>query len=291
MKRITTHSSAAVNRRRKEINKTLRKSGVLTLEQVLHTSVISDEAKIKHIRHKYTCYDKFLKTFYKNEIGFKLRKELNIFLDAFVKGQYTIDDLKAFNSKLKTKLKAIEPNPASLQPANDNNIVTENTATPDIKKEVTVPNKELIVVLAKDLAFYKELSEEEQRIMNKFTLKTRANTSEKYREACCKAFLKQKKHEWMRNYATIAKDTPTNVDRYLIKLYLENRSSDFYKTDFSDLDYMTYKEIKQLALDWLLEKFDNDREKYKTFIKISLPRWVDTIGYLQEDELIKKLDV
>ena len=291
MKRITTHSSAAVNKKRKEINKTLRKSGVLTLEQVLHTSVISDEAKVKHIRHKYTCYDKFLKTFYKNETGFGLRKELNTFLDAFVKGKYTIADLKAFNARLKTKLKAMETTALVLQPANDNDPIVENKVNTDNKKENVISGKELIVVSAKDLAFYKDLSEEEQQVMDKFTLKTRANTSEKYREACCKAFLKQKKHEWMRNYADIAKNVPDNVDRYLVKLYLENRSSDFYKTDFSDLDYMTLKEIKRLALDWLFEKFNGDKEKYKAFIGESLPKWVETIGCLQEDKLIERLDV
>lgn len=287
MKRITTHSSAAVNKKRKEINKTLRKSGVLTLDQVLHTSVLSDEAKVKHIRHKYTCYDKFLKLFYKNEVGYALRKELNTFLDELVKGKHTIKDLRAFNTQLKVKLKTIdEPVITSQKAADDNTPALKN-----IKKIKTIPNNEAIVIQAKDLKFYKDLSEEEQHVMDKFTLKTKANTSEKYREACCKAFLKKKKHEWMRNYADIANHVPENVNRYLVKLYLENRSTSFYKADFSDLDYMTLKEIKKLAAEWLFEKFNQDKERYETFMKKLLPNWVETIGYLQEDKLLEKLDV
>lgn len=287
MKRITTHSSAAINKKRKEIDKTLRKSGVLTLDQVLHTSVLSDEAKVKHIRHKYTCYDKFLKLFYKNEVGYALRKELNTFLDELVKGKHTIKDLRAFNTQLKVKLKAIDEPVITLQKAaNDNTPAQKN-----IKKIKAIPSNEAIVIQAKDLKFYKDLSEEEQHVMDKFTLKTKANTSEKYREACCRAFLKKKKHEWMRNYADIANRVPENVDRYLVKLYLENRSTNFYKADFSDLDYMTLKEIKKLAAEWLFERFNQDTERYETFMKKLLPNWVETTGYLQEDTLLEKLDV
>lgn len=287
MKYITTHSSAAINKKRKEIDKTLRKSGVRTLDQVLHTSVLSNEAKIKHIRHRYTCYDKFLKLFYKNEVGYTLRKELNIFLDELVKGKHTIKDLYIFNTQLKVKLKAIDEPIITLQKVANDNI----SAPKNIKKAKAIPNNEVIVIQAKDLKFYKDLSEEEQHIMAKFTLKTRANTSEKYREACCKAFLRKKKHEWMRNYADIANRVPENMDRYLVKLYLENRSTDFYKTDFSDLDYLTFKEIKKLAAKWLFEKFSQDEEHYETFMKKLLPNWVETTGYLQEDKLLEKLDV
>ena len=58
----------------------LRKSGINTLQDVLNTNILSNDAKIKYIRHTYTCYEQYLKTFYRDDFGIKLRKELKTFL-------------------------------------------------------------------------------------------------------------------------------------------------------------------------------------------------------------------
>ena len=71
---------------------------------------ISKDAKIKHIRHTYTCYEKHTKEFYRDNYGISLRNQLNEFISDLVDGVYTIADLKAYNKKLKEKLKTANDN-------------------------------------------------------------------------------------------------------------------------------------------------------------------------------------
>mgnify|MGYP003298492579 CR=1 FL=1 len=70
-------SRASLKKKTKKIKTSLRKSGIKTLQDVLNTSILSNDAKIKYIRHQFTCYEKYTKFFYRDNEGLALRKELN----------------------------------------------------------------------------------------------------------------------------------------------------------------------------------------------------------------------
>jgi len=269
MSRIRTSSKAAVKKRRKEINISLRKAGITSLQEVLNTSILSDDAKIKHIRHTYTCYDKYLKTFYRDGNGIELRKELNNFILGLVKGEYTIEDLKTFNKNLKIKLEATNDNYTQEQKA-------LLTSTDNVIE--TPPKCEYVKYKLENL------TEKEQKIFDQIPDTYFNNKmTEEHKNQIAWKYIESRRNSWRNVYKST--QLQTKITKYIVQLYLENRNPKFYPKDFSDLDFLAWKDIVSLAKDWLLCKFENDIDKYTDFINITLPNWIEVNNYTLEDKL------
>lgn len=318
MRRIRTSSKAAVRKRRKEIKKSLRKAGIRSLQEVLNTSVLSNDAKIKHIRHTYTCYDKYLKTFYRDGYGVTLRNELNCFLRNLVEGKRTIDDLKAFNKELKEKLEIANDNYIEEQ----KNLFELNIPKKEISKKKETPKKKKLpkpvesevekTVLLNDriksidynnnaetkikvgleLLALKgiHLSEREKEELSFLPHEIlTANRSINKKIIRIANWLKDRRESWKRIYTDLSNRNTDQEIKYVVELYLENRSSDFYPSDFSDLNFLTWHEVKERASEWLLAKFDGDLNKYNDFMYNTLPEWVAFNAENHEDKVLEKL--
>lgn len=284
-------SRAIVKRKKRAIISSLKKSGVKTLQDVLNTTVLSDDAKIKHIRHTYTCYEKYVETFYRNQEGMALRKELNTFLDDFVKGKYTIEELEQFNHTLKMLLEVANDNYIKTQAALYNDKIKN---TKELIQKIASCGKKGVEVEKLDptvLPMYVTLSDKEKVALTKCAATVRKDASVAYREKICENYLKQAKVCWRTTYKNWAKEQPLNINRYLIEMYLENRSTSFYPADFSDLDYVIPHHVVEKAREWLIQKFDNDMAKYSNFVQYTLPAWIESNHSTHEDKLLEKLDV
>lgn len=277
----------AMRKKKRTINQKLAKCGIKTLEQVLHTNIISKDAKIKHIRHTYTCYEKHTKEFYRDNYGISLRNQLNEFISDLVDGVYTIADLKAYNKKLKEKLKTANDNFINdkrlLSPVQETIKLIEEPNTKEVKA-----NTEQVIEYIRPPEF-NGLTEEERYVLNKLPEKTLTSKMSVLEvKSHCIHWLKTVKTSWMGSYIDLAENHPWCVARFVVKLYLETRDTNICPDDFSDLDFMFWHEVKDIAYDWLIEKFD-DLEAYQTFIETTIPDWIETEGCLQEDTLLDKL--
>ena len=270
-KRITTHSKSAVSKKKKEINRALHKSGIKTLEQILHTHVLSDAAKVKHIRHKYTCYDENLKIFHDTNEGKEFRKELNAFLEDFVIGKYTIPEFKKFRQEL---LKKVEQ-------------VKEKYKQQQIKLLAEIsPEKKIITTNEVSLPDVRDFTEKEIEILETRSAKwIKPEMTDAEKIAVCIRTLCQMRTQWKDAY----KRHRYSLDKYIVELYLSKRDSNFYPADFSDLDYIKWKSLVTLAKDWLLAAFDNDRETYEDFVNINLAAWFDKNKFTHIDTVEEKL--
>lgn len=299
---ISTHRKGAMLKKRRAITQSLRKSGIHSLQEVLNTSILSDDAKIKHIRHAYTCYEKYLATFYRDQTGVELRKELNNFLLGLVNGEYTIDQFKEFNRYLKLKLDAANDNYIQTQkeslPNNNVKVIEQEKVYTEEQKEIDYVNQQLqrddllkiekcAIILGKTLESFSEneknalLKVPDDVLYSKRSLAHKAN--------CIQSIIENIKYSWRSTYKYLAKTQTLSINKYLIELYLENRSSTFYPKDFSDLDFLSWSMVKDKALNWLLNRFDNDKEKYEEFLEISLPNWIQANFDKHEDKILELL--
>lgn len=304
---IRIHCKGALRKKRKEILSSLRKSGIRSLQEVLNTSVLSTDAKIKHIRHTYTCYEKYLKTFYRDNYGLTLRNKLNDFLRSLVEGEHTIDDLKAFNKQLKTELEAANDNyvqeQKNLLELNNPEKIKENKEETSIVPETVLLNDkiknidynndtETKVQVGLDLLALKgiKLSKREKEELNLLPPAILlANRSINKKIMRIENWLKNRREGWKQAYADLSNRNTDKEIKYVVELYLENRSSDFYPSDFSDLNFLTWHEVKERASEWLLAKFEGDLNKYNDFMCNTLPEWVAFNAENHEDKVLEKL--
>lgn len=277
-------SKQSLYKKRAELKEVIRKAGIRTLQQVLNTTIISDDAKIKHIRHNFTCYDKYLPTFYRNEEGVALRKELNTFLLGLVRGQYSVQDLRCFNEKMKNRLEIANDN--YVQQQKDRLIDSTELSKP--KENSIICNKEPVYVEYVPAPNIPDLTDKEKEYVKEFPVNTfTSRMTEEYKIKLVRRLLEYRKNAWKITY----KSQTNSLKKYLVELYLLKRSPDFYPTDFSDLDYMYWRDVVKLAEEWIKNMFGDDEKSYRHFLSIQLPAWVENNKYTHKDEILEKLQI
>ena len=281
MRKINMSCKAAMHKKTYDINQVLRKSGIKTLQDVLNTSVLSNDAKVKHIRHRYTCYEKYLKTFYRDDEGISLRKELNTFLNEFVEGKHTIKEFNKFNSGLKLRLEA----------ANDNFV---NTKLEEVKLNNPEPIKtKVIKEKAQEEVQYvsapkiEGLSERELEVLSRISPKAlTADMTEEAKIEACKTWIESHRFSWKKQYLHRLRINESKYDLYIISLYLKEHGLN----DLSDLDFLTYRQVIERAEKWLYVRFRKDLESYNNFTLVILPAWIAKNKCEYNEKMLKEFE-
>lgn len=276
-------SKARLKAKTRSIKTSLRKSGIKTLQDVLNTSILSSDAKIKYIRHTYTCYEHYMKTFYRNNEGISLRNELNAFLKKVVDGECGIEELKEFNHKLKEKLKIADENYIQ-----EKKLFLEQNE--DLFKSVQEKPDTLKDVLPEpcDVPDIPNLSEKEKECLKTIPFGyCKTNMTEAKKIKICMAYINSVRNTWKGVFKR--RLSCHDINCYLVELYLDNRNKDFYPTNFTDLDFIKWSDIVKMAKVWLLEKFNGNKEKYNSFITITLPLWIENNANTHESKILQLL--
>lgn len=282
MRKINMSCKAAMYKKTCDINQVLRKSGIKTLQDVLNTSVLSNDAKVKHIRHKYTCYEKYLKTFYRNEEGVSLRKELNTFLNEFVEGKHTIKEFNKFNSGLKSRLEAVNDNfvNAKLEEAKLNN--------PEPIKVKAIEEKVQQKIQYVSAPKIEGLSGRELDVLNRISPKALTiDMTEETKLEICKTWIESHRFSWKKQYLHRLRINESRYELYIISLYLKEHGLN----DLSDLDFLTYRQVVERAEKWLYIKFRKDLASYNNFTLIALPAWIAKNRCKYNEEMLKEFEL
>lgn len=271
--RFSVFNKSRLRERKRDVKASVRKCGIKTIEDVLNTSVLSNKSKTDYIRHKFTCYNNFLITFYRNEDGKNLRKELNELIQKVVERKAEVSELIAFNEELKVKLKQMNED-------------FKNNCKASVTEEV----KEVLATNKVDLSVLPEiqgLTEIERKFLQTIPADycSRKITEENKVEICMH-YIEIHRKNW--EQALLSNLKQKKVNGYLVETYLENRDKDFYPENFSDLDFITWKNLISKAKEWLYSKFDNDHAKAEHFICNVLPKWIENNADNFKSKILEK---